>query len=103
MGEPKWTKGPWVWRPAYLNAGQDEADTLAGTVGDTEGDGMCVAAIHHDAGLPAVANANLIAAAPELYEALEELVRVQMDGDWEYWRGARDRAEAALAKARGEG
>ena len=48
------------------------------------------------------ANVALIREAPALYEALAELVRVQMDGDWEYWQGARERAEAALAAARGD-
>jgi hypothetical protein len=54
------------------------------------------------------ANANLIAAAPELYEALEELL------DWQNgvpldtpkyrkgWGGAVEKAKAALKKARGE-
>lgn len=53
------------------------------------------------------ANAHLIAAAPELYEALEELCRYANDSnDCQYGtlstRLVKDIAEAALAKARGE-
>lgn len=44
-----------------------------------------------------IANAHLIAAAPDLYEALE-LVYTQMDG----WDVGHDEAREALAKARGE-
>ena len=43
------------------------------------------------------ANAHLIAAAPELYEALERVVRIS-DRDHVAW----NEAKAALAKARGE-
>ena len=44
-----------------------------------------------------VANAHLIAAAPELYETLEEVIRIS-DRKHDAW----DKAKAALAKARGE-
>ncbi len=43
------------------------------------------------------ANANLIAAAPELLEALEELV-AQLEGDYFCFKNAR----SAIAKAKGE-
>jgi hypothetical protein len=45
-----------------------------------------------------VANAVLISAAPELYEALREIV----DTEWLGGRGGFHMARAALAKARGE-
>jgi hypothetical protein len=50
------------------------------------------------------ANANLIAAAPELYDALRELLsRVANDKDCHaYWCDAQEQAIKALAKARGE-
>jgi hypothetical protein len=58
----------------------------------------------------AEANARLIAAAPELYEALENVLAkaVQshdawdIDDAWRQWEDSRDRAQAALAKARGD-
>lgn len=51
-----------------------------------------------------IRNAHLIAAAPDMYEALEEMLA---DGIWSgcYWipsDGAKQRAEAVLAKARGK-
>jgi hypothetical protein len=54
-----------------------------------------------------LANANLIAAAPELYEALTELYQIQavsIDEPWDDDRYfvAMEKAEAALKKARGE-
>lgn len=52
------------------------------------------------------ANAHLIAAAPELYAALAWYVEnddVNEEPGNEHWLEGRDRAKAALAKARGDG
>ena len=51
------------------------------------------------------ANANLMAAAPDLYEALHNLMnRVKHDKDAsDWWPDAQEQSRAALAKARGEG
>lgn len=53
-----------------------------------------------------LANARLIAAAPDLYAACEALWEAWSDGEMGDWRGALDNAlrlaTAALAKARGE-
>ena len=48
------------------------------------------------------ANANLIAAAPELYAALEKVLNQSWDGPIDAEHYARKQAAAALAKARGE-
>jgi hypothetical protein len=49
------------------------------------------------------ANARLIAAAPELLAACEELLRVVYEGDWHTEvQPALDKAKVAIAKARGE-
>lgn len=47
------------------------------------------------------ANAHLIAAAPDLYESLTEC-RALLDGEGGMSVGVRERADTALAKARGE-
>lgn len=48
------------------------------------------------------ANARLIAAAPELLEALEGFVSVYGVDDVPRWMQVRDKARAAIAKATGE-
>ena len=48
-----------------------------------------------------IANANLIAAAPELLEALENLLKVH-EGEGGTQHNAADMARAAIAKAKGE-
>lgn len=91
MSEPKFTPGPWV-----NNQGRIESDLEHGWVND----GWCLAECH---GPQAEINAHLIAAAPELYEALDDLM------DWDSSLSVCERAKrvkaakAALAKARGEG
>jgi len=49
-----------------------------------------------------LANANLIAAAPDLYDALEKLMSWQVTHVNEWHNSAYDNAVRALAKARGE-
>ena len=104
MTERKWTPGPWVWR--YEDGGHMEADQwflspgvlmADGTDGTPSGDSIDRA------------NARLIAAAPEMYEALEqardtilELINArnsEAEGSDEDWVGG---INATLAKARGE-
>lgn len=48
------------------------------------------------------ANACLIAAAPDLYEALRAIVNYEANPDFTKWKGVIERAETALAHARGE-
>lgn len=100
MSEPKFTPGPWVVCP-------DVGHQIP--VASVAMDGIKLN-VSHVAGIrngEGAANARLIAAAPELYEALEMLLRL----DEEHQRGADDddvcfevrTAKTALAKARGEG
>jgi hypothetical protein len=49
-----------------------------------------------------IANAHLIAAAPDMYEALSMTLSHLPDPDCAIWRDVHDRIIAALAKARGE-
>ena len=50
----------------------------------------------------ALANMQLIAAAPDMYEALEELISIKQTDKGRRWDTARIRAIHLLAKARGE-
>ena len=88
-----WTKGPW-----HVNG-----DKIESTIGTCR---ARIAIIDDGAGTNPTANAHLIAAAPELYAALERLYgRLLMsDRDGECRITAEDgqMAESALKKARGE-
>ena len=77
------TKGPWVRRDTESHAEIDAPghSTLAMVAGG------------HDA--------NLIASAPELLEALEEMVRMVEEGGYTPERIMKD-AKVAIAKARGQ-
>ena len=110
MSEKKWTSGPWE-----LMNGGDIFGPHGGDSGDgvscDDSDGWQVAEVgFYESfvdGTPAelgrecrAANISLIAAAPDLYEALEAFVNnssVQVNNPVEC-----ERAEIALAKARGE-
>ena len=98
----KFTKGPWVGEP--LDNGFEHVVT--------DGKGLLICkcfgwAGYTDSGaeVDIAANAHLIAAAPEMYEALKELVRI--DNSYDAVTGsvetaAFDAAETALAKAEGK-
>ena len=98
MSEPKWTPGPW-----------NAIDCGTGwVVGPREADSDdYIADVHlHTHGISdesAEANANLIAAAPELYESLYTLAILHGDecSNGENCGGVQT-ALAALARARGE-
>lgn len=92
MTERKWTHGPWVW-----------------VDGDLEDRGGEPVAYHSCHGGVVVndANAHLIAAAPDLYEALELMrheyrTALRISGVDEMTSKTMATANAALAKARGE-
>ncbi len=107
------TAGPWRWSPSDLNAGQDESETLAGTI---IGDGYHVASIHSDGGLPFEANAARIVACVngcegiadpgavgELLEAAKDalqLVYHQSDGR-RPWARIETQLRAAITRAEG--
>ena len=113
--EQKWTPGPWE----IINDG-DIFAPLGGDSGDgvraDSSDGWQIAEVDAyiafvDGGLvelgaePRRANARLIAAAPELFEALDGLLS-ELDStpeiDLSSWGVSTAKARAALAKARGE-
>ncbi len=104
--EAKWTKGPWV----VGQSAWDEFELCVDTGYGCEPTGMpneiCpIASSHHDGewGAEDKANARLIAAAPELYEALDMLMDASGPGDAEQIPAEeRENIMALLAKARGE-
>jgi hypothetical protein len=94
----RWTHGPWY--VAEFAVEHEEAGAAIRTEGGER--------VAHTAGAHSMrperhwrdqANANMIAAAPELYEALEAMLEF---GDTEKRASAELNARAALAKARGE-
>lgn len=105
-GAPQWTRGPW-----------EVGNTIGGSImvfadraGGNEARGMiasCDAGNYARSPEKGRANANLIKTAPDLYEALDGLVRrlddhfggPERSGDWQEQEVAR----ATLARARGEG
>jgi hypothetical protein len=110
MSAPAFTPGPWELKPwqvgtrqwhraiwAAMAPGYDARGVLAHTMGQRP---LSVNA----------ANARLIAAAPELYDALDlfvaEYVELVESGDAGFWDAEKEakviKARAALAKARGE-
>jgi hypothetical protein len=92
----KFTPGPWL---------ADEAEGLWGVFEDRDGSPIAVLEENLEPLKPehAEANANLIAAAPELYAELDRIVKHMARGDWVAAdHVAKKGATVALAKARGE-
>ena len=88
----QFTKGPWKNKDNYVFS----------PLFDEDDDSMCMSIAVACAGVAdATANANLIAAAPDMYEALETIERVAGIGMMED-DPARVKARDALRKARGE-
>ena len=83
MSEPKFTPGPWLPHLGYGPSSEIE--------------------LYVDVDIPATKeDFKLIAAAPELYEALEFLLTCKHGEFCDHYREAERKAKAALAKARGE-
>jgi hypothetical protein len=83
-----YTPGPWKHRPSiygtkyrYVQIGKEENYTTAELI---------------------LADARLISAAPDLYEALQEIVDAADGTGWDQLDATFTRARAALKKARGE-
>lgn len=107
--ETKWTPGPWVVNEKFSSPHLLDADYCAITAGSGIYD---AGRYQHDGfeftGYIGMANANLIAAAPELYDALDDLLAeymsvlrgpyCQYDEDCEIT----DKVKSAMEKARGE-
>jgi hypothetical protein len=97
----KHTPGPWVidWNVSRLDVFSSDAATLIATLRrSTLSDGI---------GKTTIANARLIAAAPDLLEALQLLLDIERGGDQggsfrERLYAAFRKAEKAVSKATGE-
>jgi len=88
----KYTPGPWKAHPTGLaRSGLPEYQIHWSDIGE------CVAEVVHGD-----ADARLIAAAPELYAALEAIIAWEQSEDGPFAWEVLDQAKAALAKARGE-
>ena len=95
MNEIKFTPGPW-FSVAKLSGSENHRGFKICTP-----TGWALADVQpaDEDGIEGRANAHLIAAAPDLYEALEHI----LEGSLSLPRFAKDEAIRALAKARGEG
>lgn len=93
MTDVKWTPGPW---------------TCEEVMPDDKDWGMCEITASDDSWVSTavlgIANAHLISAAPDMHDALAELISLDpMDRNFvPLWRRSLVAARAALAKARGE-
>ena len=103
----KWTKGPWrisadsptIIKKDYRRIGSDDGELIASACG-IDGSGF------FPSDEEAKHNAHLIAAAPEMYEALEKLVKLVKairEDEYEVDSLTTQPGELALKKARGEG
>lgn len=86
MGKNKHTPGPWTigGKTGFINQLKIEPT-------------ICVV---YGAGEELIANSSLIAAAPELLAALEDLTRILDQADVDYGVYSRRKARAAIAKAK---
>lgn len=112
MSAKNWTQGPWKIEPreAYADGSvypativREENDQLVTPIETDYAARLAVSdpESHWATSLRRIANAHLITAAPELYEALDGLVHVFRDSGM-YDEEVFEDALAALAKARGE-
>jgi len=83
----KHTKGPWK-----IKEGTIHNHVISGN-------GEYIAGVQD--GINDIADAQLIAAAPELLEALKQLVSAHNSGDWRNIGTAKNYAKQAIAKAEG--
>jgi len=96
-GGPAFTPGPWdaIERGAYTDYDGNSRVII--------GDDMRICVVHHHGKARDEANARLISAAPDMYEALKELAECsQYWSDYDVPIGIHDRIVAALAKAAGQ-
>jgi hypothetical protein len=90
METKTFTPGPWKFYDDSNDGKTHRIEIVA--IGKT------VARIYHSVPEEDLPNALLISAAPDLYEALKEII----DTEWIGGKGGFVKARAALAKARGE-
>jgi hypothetical protein len=97
--EKKWSEAPWTVAVPESKAERQKLYVRCALRLDGAPAGIAVAHVTSAAGFAERdANAHLIAAAPELYEALDAFMRLGTMDD----QSAIDAARAALSKARGE-
>ena len=99
MSEPECTPGPWEYH--------DDPNSVTIDIYPKKRPSLPIGTIYKTRGRPSKANAHMIAAAPDLYEALEEAVlQIEYLEDKFSHTGTGTsglaRIRAALAKARGE-
>ena len=95
MDASKHTPGPWKWMMGgIVGVKRDKHDQTVPSVVNHNGLGRQGTETEH--------NARLIAAAPELLEALDALLNARWQGDQTVLTDAQAKARAAIAKARGE-
>lgn len=101
MGDPKFTPGPWEATSEYI-IGSDvpEVHSVLNVIADADPLGAV------DLLDEKIANAHLIAAAPDLYDIVASLFGLPEGADGghicDMWEKMQHMAEKALAKARGE-
>jgi hypothetical protein len=96
MSDVNYTPGEWyVYKPHNAIAGIESRAGVSVVVWGTSDDDAGVRGTTNE---EALANARLMSAAPDLYEALQEIINTE----WIGGKGGFVRARAALAKARGE-
>lgn len=99
--KPKFTPGPWLCchRPESPTIHYIHSDNGSSCIGPFE-----IATVFESSGdgIQQRANAHLIAAAPEMYEALDALIDVIAGNQKQSLAAATDHALYALKKARGE-
>jgi len=103
MSEPSFTPGPWAFERAKMavDDGFDHGiiailngkSTVIGEAYERVGEEICA---------PSKANAALIASAPCLYKALDQLLDDMGEDGLSVCQAAKEQAVAALRKARGE-
>lgn len=96
------TPGPWAVKSAFRDISvigpyNKPISTLSKAMGEPEEDGVCRSHSHNGM----MANAHLIAAAPDLLEALEAMLDVADNGDHPDYHLA-EQSRKALGKAKGE-
>ena len=95
----KYTTGRWIHNAAGYGRGNDFVLDECFVARDGDDVAICADIIDPETGDPSEANARLIAAAPDLLEALECLLA---SVDHELYGIAISRARKAIAKSRGE-
>lgn len=108
MGETKWTPGPWVVSGVRGRMGSTPILAVYSEAPGPMQDKTHALVLYGDGSAPqhiqAHADARLIASAPDLYEALKDVLRIARAASTGVTGNIARiaKAEAALAKARGE-